>query len=128
MRRNLSDWSSINGLNINTDKTNEMLIYFGNKCLTDVVPGLLINASSIAKVETFKLLGIVVSADLSWHAHVAFVVSKACKRLFVLYQLLRFGISKADVIAVYCSLIRSVLEYCCPVWHCGLTQSQSTEI
>ena len=120
---NLSNWS-----NINTDKTNEMLIYFGSKCLTDVVPGLLINGSSIAKVETFKLLGIVVSADLSWHAHVAFVVSKACKRLFVLYQLLRFGISKADVIAVYCSLIRSVLEYCCPVWHYGLTQSQSAEI
>ena len=31
-------------------------------------------------------------------------------------------------IAVYCSLIRSVLEYCSPVWHCGLTQGQSSEI
>ncbi len=124
----LSDWSNINGLNINTDKTNEMLIHFGNKRLTETATGLLINGSSIAKVETFKLLGIVVSADLSWKAHVAFIVSKACKRLFVLYQLLRLGISKSDVIAVYCSLIRSVLEYCCPVWHCGLTQSQSAEI
>ncbi len=92
-----------------------MLIYFGNKRSTNVTPGLLINGSSIAKVETFKLLGIVVSADLSWKAHGAFIVSKACKRLFVLYQLLRLGISKSDVVAVYCSLIRSVLEYCCPV-------------
>jgi len=33
-----------------------------------------------------------------------------------------------DVIAVYSSLIRSVLEYACPVWHCGLTKGQSDEI
>ena len=33
-----------------------------------------------------------------------------------------------DVIAVYCSLIRSILEYACPVWHCGLTKGQSDEI
>jgi len=71
----LSDWSNINGLNINTDKTNEMLIHFGNKRLTETATGLLINGSSIAKVETFKLLGIVISADLSWKAHVAFIVT-----------------------------------------------------
>jgi len=49
--------SNINGLNINTDKTNEMLIHFGNKRLTETATGLLINGSSIAKVETFKLFG-----------------------------------------------------------------------
>jgi hypothetical protein len=31
-------------------------------------------------------------------------------------------------VIVYCSLIRSVLEYACAVWHSGLTVSQSNEI
>ena len=35
--------------------------------------------------------------------------------------LLRNGMSVHDV-------IRSILEYAGPVWHCGLTQTQSAEI
>ena len=33
-----------------------------------------------------------------------------------------------DIVTVYCSLIRSVLEYACPVWHSGLTIAQSKDI
>ena len=29
---------------------------------------------------------------------------------------------------VYCSLVRSILEYASPVWHCGLTQKLSDDI
>ena len=83
---------------------------------------------NIEKVCSFKVLGVIISQDLTWKEHVLYIVSKACKRLFVIYQLIRSGISVADVIAIYCSLIRSVLEYCSPVWHCGLSSGQSTEI
>ena len=82
----------------------------------------------IERVDVFKLLGVIISSDLTWKAHVSFTISKAYKRLFIIYQLVRSGIGVVDVIAVYCSLIRSVLEYCSPVWHCGLTQGQSSEI
>ena len=61
-------------------------------------------------------------------AHVDYIISKASKRIFVVYQLVRSGLCANDVIDVYCSLIRSVLEYACPVWHCGLTKGQSDEI
>ena len=56
------------------------------------------------------------------------IISKASKRIFVVYQLVRSGLSFGDVISVYSSLIRSILEYACPVWHCGLTKGQSDEI
>ncbi len=36
--------------------------------------------------------------------------------------------SSSDVITTYCSFICSVLEYCSPVWHCGLTQIKADEI
>ena len=37
----------------------------------------------------------------------------------------RSGVCNLDIIAVYCSLIRSVVEYASPVWHSGLTKNQS---
>ncbi len=73
-------------------------------------------------------MGLIFSSDLTWGKHVDYIVAKASKRLYVIYQLIRAGIPVADVIIVYCSLIRSILEYACQVWHCGLTKSQSDEI
>ena len=45
-----------------------------------------------------------------------------------MYQLNRARVNPADIIVVYCSIIRSVLEYACPVWHCGLTLTQTKDI
>ena len=43
-------------------------------------------------------------------------------------QLTRSGANPKDIITVYCSIIRSVLEYCCQIWHPGLTKQQSNDI
>ena len=43
-------------------------------------------------------------------------------------MLLRSGMSVRDVVTLYTSVIRSILEYASPVWHCGLTTSQSADI
>ena len=57
--------------------------------------------------------------------HVAYIVGKASKRIFSIRQLMRAGVKTCDVIVVYCSVVRSVLEYACEVWHPGLTNAQS---
>ena len=41
---------------------------------------------------------------------------------------MRAGINSQDVVSVYCSLIRTILEYASPVWHAGLTKTQSDRI
>ena len=51
---------------------------------------------------------------------VAMIVTKASKRLHILRVLKRSGIPPSDLIPIYYALIRSVLEYCCIVWHNGL--------
>jgi len=41
------------------------------------------------------------------------------------------GLPTSDILCVYCSIIRSVLEYACPVgpfWHPGLTKKLSKDI
>ena len=48
------------------------------------------------------------------------IVKKAGKRLYMLYQLKRAGITQKDLVSVYVSVVRPVLEYACPVWHTNL--------
>ena len=70
-------------------------------------------------------------SKLTWNDHVDHIVRKASKRLYMLYQLKRAGIAQHDLVRVYVSVIRPVLEYACPVWHTGfpnyLTQSIAYE-
>ena len=49
-------------------------------------------------------------------------------RLHILRVLKRSEVPPADLLKVYFALIRSVLEYCCPVWHNTLPVKLSDSI
>ena len=43
-------------------------------------------------------------------------------------NLCKAGVPTRHIVYIYCSVIRSVLEYACPVWHPGLTSKLSEDI
>ena len=49
-------------------------------------------------------------------------------RLHMLRILKGFRLSVDDLMSVYCSYVRPVVEYCAPVWHSGLTENQKAQI
>ena len=112
------DWSAINHLGINTDKTKEMLFSFGNPPAIDP---LVMNGVEIERVHETKLLGVMITDDLKWDTHIDYVNKKASKRLYFLRRLKRSGLDSRELIVLYVSMIRSVLEYACPVWSTCLT-------
>jgi hypothetical protein len=124
----LIDWCSLNGMTINTKKTKEMLIYFGKKFNKESFSPLEINEEFIERVDSFKLLGVIFSSDLSWGQHVSYMLNKISKRYYLIFELSRIGIPHHEIILIYCAIIRSVLEYACAVWHSGLTTAQSLDI
>ncbi len=69
-----------------------------------------------------------ISNTITWHDHVHSICSKSSKRIYFLILLKRAGKSPSDIVDTYTSIIRSVLEYVCIVWHPGLTQHQSDQI
>ena len=71
---------------------------------------------------------VIINDCLTWENHVLYIIGKASKRIYCISQLTRAGINLKDIILVYTSVIRSVLEYCCQVWHPGLTRRQSDDI
>ena len=80
------------------------------------------------KSVSSKGLGVTISSDLSWNAHVDEIISKARKRVYKIYQLKRAGINQNGLIRMYVSIIRPVNEYACPVWHTNLPKYLSDNI
>ena len=114
-------WSVENDMKINANKTQELLICFCKDSTHAAnLPNIVVDDKPVARVNQAKILGIVLSSDLTWNAHVDYIVSKACKRLYMLYQLKRAGINQSDLLTIYKSVIRPVLEYACQVWHSSL--------
>ena len=80
----LQQWSTDNFMQVNASMTKEMVI--GKR--TVAAPSLYTpNFQPIDRVEDFKLLGVWVSANLTWNKHVDQIISKATSRLYFLKQL-----------------------------------------
>ena len=110
-------------MNINYGKTKEMLI---GAIKNDTIPYLInSNTEAIERVTVFKLLGLTVDNSLKWNNHVNSICSKASSRLYFLKQLRRSSVSVDDLLYFYCTVVRPILEYACPVWHSSLTNELS---
>ena len=62
------------------------------------------------------------------HRHVQYILARATKRLFVIRRLKSAGCGTSDLIYVYISLIRSILETACPVFQPLLTEGDKDKI
>ena len=87
-----------------------------------------IDTKALESVDAHKVLGVTIQSNFKWDLHINEDVAKASKRLYILHVLKRGGVPPADLLKVYFALIRSVLEYCCPVWHNGLPVKLSDSI
>ena len=115
-----AEWTNNNDMKINSEKSKEMIISFSHGDLANEVPNILIDGKVVERVDHVKLLGITLSNDLTWKRHVDNIVKKAGKRIYMLYQLKRAGVNQADLVTIYISFVRPVVEYACPVWHTNL--------
>ena len=79
-------------------------------------PPLQLSGSEIERVHTYKLLGVYVTDNLCWSTHCEYIVQRARKRLYAMRCLKKSGVMEWDLVLVYSSLIRSVLEDAPPVW------------
>ena len=68
-------------------------------------------------VTQVRILGLTISNDLKWNAHITNLIKKVNKRFYLIVQLKRAKVPAHDIITFYCTCIRQVLEYCCQVYH-----------
>ena len=116
-------WSKTNDMKINATKTVDMVISFSKE--KPNIPKIVVDGKAIDRVETVKLLGVQLSSSLTWGPHVDYIISKAQRKLYCLNILRRSKLSPKDIITIYCSKVRPIIEYAAPVWHSGITRDQS---
>ena len=80
----LDTWVNTNYLQFNTSKCKYMVVSRKRSDITP--PSLIMLGHHLEHVECFKYLGLLLSTDLSWTAHVESVCSKARKLLGLLYR------------------------------------------
>ena len=81
-----------------------------------VITPIQLNGIVTDRVSSYKLFGVIISTDLSWNEHCDSIHKKATKRLFVLRTLKRVGLGTNDLVLVFFSIVRSIVEYAWPVW------------
>ena len=62
------------------------------------------------------------------NAHIEEVIKKAHKHVYLLISLHRANIPPKDIVTFHCTCVRSILEYCLPVFHYALPKYLQEDI
>jgi hypothetical protein len=120
---NIILWSKQNNMKLHEDKF-ELIIHKANPSfalyeLPFTIEQMTYEISSgkhLYPIQTLKDLGVIVSDNLSWTPHINTIASRA--RSVAAWVLSVFKTrDRTTMLTLYKSLVRSHLEYCCPLWH-----------
>lgn len=105
---NMLAWSSAHSLKLNLTKTKSLLVRKSSAVALIPLP-------NVQTVNELTLLGITFNERLSWDSHIDAITKKSSQRLYAL-RVLRPCVSDHDMRDTYCALIRSLIEYACPLF------------
>ena len=69
------------------------------------------------RVNSLEVLSAAIRDHFKWNDHISTITIKAAKRLYLARQMKRAAVSSSDFVMFYCSVIKSVLEYPCQLFH-----------
>ena len=102
---------------------------FVNSLTKDFVPHLSIqNEECLEVIYQLKLVGLVLTSDLCWNAHVDYTVGRVNKILWQLTRFRRLGAPREKLITLYILKVRSVLMFGAVSFHSSLTQELSRKL
>ena len=113
-------WTDNNKMKINTSKTKEMIINMSTKPI--ILDKLSLNNTELETVHTYKLVGVTISDDMTWKAHIDTIVKKNNTKIYYLNLLRRAGVKERDLVHFYTTVIRPSIEYAAPVWGTNLPE------
>ena len=123
----LLSFTESNKMKINFKKTK--ILPFNPSKNYDFLPQLgFPNHETLEVIYETRLLGVIITHDLSWSSHVADVCQRATKKLWILIRFKDLGGTVHQLLKVYQTRIRSTLEFAAPVFTSGLTKVQSQKL
>ena len=114
------NWSVENRVQLNSDKCKKNFVFLSN-VLKWLYAYIIIDGKSLETVSNAKLLGLTVSNNLTWNAHISELIKKASRSLYFLVQLKRANVPPSDLALLNVTCIRSILDYAVPLFHYSLS-------
>ena len=114
----LYHWSQCNLMDFNSKKCKIMRITKKQVPFTNRVQ---LSDTVLEEVKEFKDLGILTNNGLSWNSHIDMITAKANRMLGLIKRTCMDLKDECTLKTLYCSLVRSNLEYCSVVW-CPFTK------
>jgi len=121
--KNISDWAVTNNLCLNHTKSAEMIFTNPRQKNKSVPPPPI---AGIPRVQMLKLLGVIISDNLSMREHVSNLISSCEQALYGLRMLKSHGMSSSAVQTVFQAVIVSKLTYAAPAW-IGFTNKEDLD-
>lgn len=109
-----SDWCTLNRMVVNADKCS--VISF-SRIRQPVVSSYNLRGTVIQRLDHVKDLGVVLDTQLNFKNHVSYVIEKASRTMGFIFRVAKNFSSVYCLKSLYCSLVRSTLEYCSAVWY-----------
>ena len=112
----LSTWAASTSVNVNAAKSAELCL--GPRPGSEIQ----LDGQALPRVREKRHLGIMLTSDLRWSAHIDYLLKKVASSVALCKMLAyRHRLPPAVVKRLYICLVRSKLEYCSAVW-CGASQ------
>ena len=110
----IHSWVNSNHLTLNPAKCKFMFV---SRRRNPIQPlSLKLNGLPLEQVENFKYLGVLLSSDMTWSAHVESICSKARRLVGLLYRRFSASVDNHSLLEMYKLLVRPHMEYAAPVW------------
>ena len=120
---NIIQWSERNNMALHKNKFAYMCHRFNKGHDLSVLPFVnelyryaVNDEITLEPVHQLRDLGILVSSDLSWSPHIATIANKARQKASWVLSVFHTR-SISIMLTLYKSMVRSLVEYCCPLWH-----------
>ena len=123
---NICEWTEINKMKLNEQKSKVMVFNFTKNYQFSTRVHL--NNTLLEIIRETRLLGTIVSSDLTWHKNTQLLVQKGYQRMTMLRKLYNFDIPQEDLLLIYCLYIRSILEYNSNVWFSSITEEEKEDL
>ena len=122
----INEWTENQKMIISQKKTKAMIInYTDNHQFTT---RLHLKGENIEIVNKMKILGTIIHDKLSWDDNCSYIIKKVNARMQLLRGVLSFGASNQEMVHLWITFCRSVLEQSCVVWHGSLTQENENDL
>ena len=86
------------------------------------------DGTAIECMSKIKLVGVILSDNLSWNENTLYICQKARQKLWILRRMVKLNLNTEVLFDVYTKEVRSIVELAVPVWHSALTKKQSSDI